>query len=563
MRNFLKNLSLKTKLTANAGILLILLTLSSTYAIYSMSKIGNELSAIAGHDIPLTQKITQITIHQLEQAIQFERVRHYGAILQQEDMTTANFSNAIKAFNEGSEQVEAEILEAETIIAAAMKVAAEDMLKKFKSVNNRLSSIKVKHQEYVEHAQGVFDAITQGKKHVVEQLAEKVEHEEDMLDKELVSILSSIAKFTASSSINAKDHERAATNILSFITLGSIIFGIIVSWLVSGFILKAIHRAMAMASIIASGDLTQSIKVDSKDEIGQLLTTLNSMQQKLIDMLSHISGTTTQLSTASEEMSVITAQTSRAIQQQQLETEQVATAMNEMTATVQEVAGNTNNTASAVCEANDHTENGRKVVEQTVEQINKLAEQIKHTLETIQNLEQYSEDINSVMDVINGIAEQTNLLALNAAIEAARAGEQGRGFAVVADEVRNLASRTQESTQEINQMIEKLQSGSRQAVQAMQESQEQASTAVVFATQSGTALETIAEAVIRINDMSTQIACAAEEQGAVSEEINGNIIQINEITHQTANGAEETSAASKDLARMAAELQGLVAKFTV
>lgn len=237
--------------------------------------------------------------------------------------------------------------------------------------------------------------------------------------------------------------------------------------------------------------------------------------------------------------------------------------MNEMTATVQEVASNINNTAMAASEANQHTGNGNRVVKQAVEQINKLADKIEHASQTIHDLEQHSIDISSVMDVITSIAEQTNLLALNAAIEAARAGEQGRGFAVVADEVRTLAGRTQESTKDINQMIEKLQNGSRQAVLVMEQSREQAQAAVEHASESGNAFTTIADAVKRINDMSTQIASAAEEQGAVSEEINQNIVQINNIASQTASGAEETSVASKDLARMASELQGLVAQFSI
>ncbi len=557
--NIFKNLSVKAKILGNAGVLLTFLALGSFYSYHSMGIIGDEITAIAEQDIPLTEKLTSITTGQLEQAVHFERAMRFGMLLQQVESAAAHFRETVQAFEAGTERVEANIREAGILVQAALVDASSESAAELESVITALTAIEEVHQDYARHAQSVFVGLAEGNSHTLEQTIEQVEKEEDALDKKLESLLTEVGKFTEAGAVRAEQQEASAATMLAIIALVSIAAGILLSLFIANFIVSAIRKAI----VTASGDLTQSIEIDSKDEIGELLTAMNGMRQKLLDMLSRISSTTDQLSAASEELSSVTAQTSSIIQNQHSETEQVATAMNEMTATVQEVAQNISHTASAASEANEHTMSGQQVVGQAVSQIGQLAEQIEEASATINELEQQSEGINSVLDVIKGIAEQTNLLALNAAIEAARAGEQGRGFAVVADEVRTLAGRTQESTEEINQMIEKLQSGSQRAVQVMEKSREQARTVVTHATESGAALSTIATAVTKINDMSTQIASAAEEQSAVSEEINRNIVKINDMANDTANGAEQTSEASQDLARMATELQGIVSQFNV
>ncbi|MCP4995575.1 MAG: methyl-accepting chemotaxis protein, partial [Gammaproteobacteria bacterium] len=314
---------------------------------------------------------------------------------------------------------------------------------------------------------------------------------------------------------------------------------------------------------IAQGDLNTRLTLNTRDELQQVATDFNTMTVAFQDLVKQISGATSQLAATAEETSVITEQTNQAIQTQLSESTQVATAMNEMSATVQEVAATTTSTSMAADEVNDQAADGQQAMNETIAQIQQLSEKVENAGEVIQQLEQHSVEIGTVLDVIKGIAEQTNLLALNAAIEAARAGEKGRGFAVVADEVRNLASKTQSSTEEINQMIEKLQSGSALAVDAVNSSQELARCAVEQASKTGGALSRISDSIERVNDMSTQIASAAEEQSAVTEEINRNIVQINDMTEQTATGAKQTSAAGDDLNRLASDLQGLVLQFKV
>lgn len=327
--------------------------------------------------------------------------------------------------------------------------------------------------------------------------------------------------------------------------------------------LKPLDDVQNILSSVAEGDLTVDVEVKTDDEVGQMLSSVQSMLKKLRSMISEISSSTITMSNSSGNMLNITEMTQQGVNQQQSQIDQVATAMNEMTATVQEVARHAQEAASTATEADDVASEGSKVVEQTISSINVLASEIENSAAIIKKVEEDGIQIGTVLNVIKSIAEQTNLLALNAAIEAARAGEQGRGFAVVADEVRTLASRTQESTQEIQDMIEQLQSGSQQAVQAMANSQEKAQATVNQAGSAGSSLRAITSNVASISDMNLQIATAAEEQSAVSEEINRNVVEISQIAEQSAEGAQQTAIASEELSELAGQLQSLIQQFKV
>ncbi|MFO7603183.1 MAG: methyl-accepting chemotaxis protein, partial [Gammaproteobacteria bacterium] len=324
-----------------------------------------------------------------------------------------------------------------------------------------------------------------------------------------------------------------------------------------------IRLSNTMQQVEADNDLTLRSAVSSRDEIGGMAHAFNTMLEKFEALIQQVTSSATQLATASEEVSSVAQDSARNVDRQRHETDQVATAINEMTATVQEVASNATNASGAATNADNEAKGGHAVVEGAAQAIARLATEIENAAGVIKDVEQDSENIGSVLDVIKGIAEQTNLLALNAAIEAARAGEQGRGFAVVADEVRTLASRTQQSTREIEAMIEKLQSGARNAVTVMGQSREQAQSGVEQAREAMQSLDAIARAVATISDMNTQIASAAEEQAAVSEEINKNVSSISQISEQTASGTEQTTAAADELARLAVHLQQLIAQFRI
>lgn len=314
---------------------------------------------------------------------------------------------------------------------------------------------------------------------------------------------------------------------------------------------------------IAEGDLNQTIEVKSNDEIGQLQSAMKAMIETLHSMIGSINEMTAQLTSSAAGMTQITNETRQGVEQQQMQTDQVATAMNEMTATVQEVARHAGDAAGAAKHADEESNAGSKVVNDTIQAINHLAGEVERASEVIHKVEEDSDNIGAVLDVIKGIAEQTNLLALNAAIEAARAGEQGRGFAVVADEVRTLASRTQSSTEEIEKMIEQLQQGARNAVKVMKDSSDRAQSGVEQAAQAGSSLSTITQAVGTISAMNLQIASAAEEQSSVAEEINRSIVSISEVAEMSAVSADKTAASTDELNALAQRLSELVRRFDI
>lgn len=387
----------------------------------------------------------------------------------------------------------------------------------------------------------------------------------DKLEKELIqerdqsrnAFISSVAD------INSRNDKTLVVGMLVGLVIIGLLFGIAM-W-IAKLVSSDIRDVATSLKDIASGeaDLTIQLKSKGNDEVGELVTWFNSFVQRLNTLIREIMNSTSHLAAAAEQMSQVVMQAKEGAGHQQQETHQLATATHEMTATIESMAQYASEAAQAAQQADKESAGGKEVVTATIRTIDDLVSEVEKTANAIHKLELESSNIGKVLDVIRDIADQTNLLALNAAIEAARAGEQGRGFAVVADEVRMLAQRSSQSTNEIREIIERLQREARDAVQVMQSGRAKAKDSVGQAATAGGSLEIITSKVSGINKMNTQIASIAAQQSHVAETINKNILNINKIAQETAEGAGQTVTASEALANLAFRLQGLIGQFKV
>ncbi|NVZ25901.1 methyl-accepting chemotaxis protein [Pseudomonas gingeri] len=381
--------------------------------------------------------------------------------------------------------------------------------------------------------------------------------------KQLTDLADLFSKQVAAESLKSEAYYTGSRMIVSLFIVLAALATVVLAMLLTRSIVKPLGEALSAAQNVARGDLTQTIEARGNDEVSRLLEALATMQQTLRNTLQGISGSAAQLATAADELNAVTLGSTRDMQQQNNEIEQAATAVTEMTTAVEEVARNAVSTSEATRESSDSARLGQERVGETVEAINALAGEVAHTGELVQSLAARSQDIGKVLDVIRAIAEQTNLLALNAAIEAARAGESGRGFAVVADEVRALAHRTQQSTQEIEQMVQGMRNGSTQALDSMQASSRRAASTLALAERAGDALQTITSSVHQIHERNLVIASAAEEQAQVAREVDRNLVNIRDLSLRSATGADQTSASSHELSQLANSLRGMVGQFRV
>lgn len=417
-----------------------------------------------------------------------------------------------------------------------------------------------------EHAASLDDAATAmaGYRDAVSQFGNAQAASEQALQSmaEQGTLLLQTSQAMTTSQTEVRDAAAAqAKTLLMIATALALALGLLAAWAITRQIIIPLRQTLRAAERVASGDLTQNLQVNRRDELGQLQASMQRMTQGLRELIGGIGDGVTQIASAAEQLSAVTEQTSAGVNNQKVETDQVATAMNQMTATVHEVARNAEQASEAALMADQQAREGDRVVGEAVAQIERLAGEVVNSSEAMNQLKAESDKIGSVLDVIKSVAQQTNLLALNAAIEAARAGEAGRGFAVVADEVRSLAQRTQQSTEEIEELIAGLQSGTQRVASVMDSSRQLTDSSVELTRRAGSSLETITRTVSSIQAMNQQIATAAEEQTAVAEEINRSVMNVRDISDQTSAASEETASSSVELARLGTHLQGLVGRF--
>ena len=359
------------------------------------------------------------------------------------------------------------------------------------------------------------------------------------------------------------DDVRRAHSVLAIATGVVLLLGLLAALSITRMIVRPLMATLQRAEQVASGDLSHDLVVSRRDELGMLQASMQRMTLNLRALIGGLRDGVVQLASAAEELSAVTAQTSSGVHGQQQETDQLATAMGEMTAAVQEVARSAEQASGAAVHASHEAGEGNAVVLQAIGQIERLAGEVQQSTVAMTDLKRESDRIGSVLDVIKAVAQQTNLLALNAAIEAARAGEAGRGFAVVADEVRSLAQRAKDSTEEIEQLIAGLQRGTLQVASSLESSRVLTDSSVELARQAGVSLGSITRSVSTIESMNHQIAAAAEQQSSVTEGINRSVISVREISDQTASASQETAASSIRLAQLGAHLQTMVGKFNL
>ncbi|WP_165840134.1 methyl-accepting chemotaxis protein [Motiliproteus coralliicola] len=529
-----------------------------------MSSIGKELEGIAELDVPLTEKLTAVSEHQLQQAVHFERVLRYFEQAQAGTGSGDRIDKELSYIDKLGAKVKQELSEAEQLANLAVRQAhSAEELSEFKQVLASIGEISGGYAQFTSQMQRAIGLFKDNKPEQMLAVVDQMVQQEEALVHQLEELVHEIGQFTEHAAREALAHEQSALTTLISIAVGSILLGIILSLVIVRDIWREIgHEPRALNQIaqsIADGDLTMEAP-DKANALG-VYGALGTMLINLKTLIEGIQVGGEHVASSSQELAAVTEQTNQNLSSQHQSTDQVATAITEMSSAVEEVARNTTDAADAANEATNQVSQSSALVGQTVEGVQSLAQQLQDTMSVIGDLEQGATEISSILDVIKGIADQTNLLALNAAIEAARAGEQGRGFAVVADEVRSLAKSTQESAAEIENMIVRVQASANQSVGAMRQGTEQAEQVLVQSEQVTAALDQVQSAVGAISDMNTQIASAAEEQKAVAEDVSRNINEIATMAMENGEGSKQLTATSEELSQLAQQLQSQIRQF--
>jgi methyl-accepting chemotaxis protein len=546
MFGWYQGLSLRWKLMFPLLLLVALVLYMGLYAISTSKILGGNATTIAKVNLPEIQLLIQAD-RDLYQSMLAER-----ALLQ---LDSSAHQNLFTEQSENAKQAQDRVYQSLDISNTSTPAEREEFTRRY-------NAWKVQAAEVINAARLSDDAsraIAQQKSYG--SAAQTFEHLRNYIDELQEKRLAHVDQFTVEIDEN---QSTSSTQLLALLVIGTVV-SLLAAWflpiLVANQVRQISHRIQNIAE--GDGDLTVRLPVSTNDELGQLATHVNQFIEKLQRIIGSVLINAAEVSKTAESLLVVSSNSQRAADDQCHAITMVVAAVNELTMAIQEVARNTGNTAQNTKEATLITDRGQERIHLAVERVQSLAVRISETAEFMLRLEGEAKNVTSVIDVIRGVAEQTNLLALNAAIEAARAGEQGRGFAVVADEVRTLASRTQKSTEDIQGMLSKLQQGVQHAVDAMGSSSIMTSEAVTSANEAGQSLTGIGTAVKQISDMTLQIATAAEEQSSVTSEIDKNLVQINSLAMNNAEGASRTAVESQRLNELSIQLRQLLMQFKV
>lgn len=540
---FIRNFSLGPRLTLGFGVLALIILLQGLFSLQQLGGINKDAHDISGNWLPSIEAIGKLNALTLR-----NRVFMLKTLLPTNPETLAK--------------------EKATLINIQADIEQQQ------SVYEKLISSTEEQETYNEYKalRIIFEANVQRMISFVDK--GEADKAQEILDKEnfkvIVSIEELLQKLVA---INSEGGELSAQSAgatysnSKMLVIGSIVLSLILTailaYVITQSIALPIQQAVTATELIASGNLTKRIDAEGRDEPARLLAGLSLMQDNLRNTIKEITSSSAQLAAATEQLNAVATDATRNLQRQNDEIQQAATAVTEMSSAVEEVARNAVGASEAANQSSQLAKDGQARVRQTVSSIQNMTNEVSKTSTLMEGLAKQSQDIGKVLDVIRAIAEQTNLLALNAAIEAARAGEAGRGFAVVADEVRALAHRTQASTKEIEGMISTIQGGTHAAVESMHDSTEHAKGTLGIAQEAGKALDEIFARSGTISDRNLLIATATEEQAAVAREVDRNIINISDLSAQSSAGANQTSASAHELARLATGLNSLISRFIV
>lgn len=538
--SILKRLTIKQQLVFGLALLISTVIALGSFSFYQMSTLSHLTEEVFDHPFTVTRSslTAEVELTQLELLI--ERNRH--ALIQ-------------------TQESKDEVHRLEKLVMKELHLVQDRVIG---SEAQKLITNSIAHfEDWIE----LEEDILQIQNLDTAQAQQKIDFAEDKLhalDNELEKVIEFSVHNAENFREKAEQIRESAVNTGIMIILFAVGFGILIALVLLNNILRPINTlTRSIIRIENESDLTARVSIHNKTEIAQTADAINGMLGKFQSSLNQVSDVVSQLSATSEQTSAITEQTTAAVRDQSDKTQLLATASHQMSQSIRDVASNAITASESTVDINSRTQQGLEAMQDTIDEIGVLSKNVGNAGNVIAQVEKNSEEIGSILDVIQGIAEQTNLLALNAAIEAARAGEQGRGFAVVADEVRNLASKTQSSTEEINRMILKLQTDSREAVSVMTESQTTASLATDKAKVTSDILLGINTALHDINEQNALIASSTEEQSAVTDDIYQNVNQISEMTKQTNIGAEQTKEASLNLKQLAHQLKDLIKQFKV